>query len=64
MRTFTWVGYVLLLVVAFAAGLVGTVAAGRALIEATSIRLPGIEQPTQVPVGAPEHEPPLPTVEC
>jgi hypothetical protein len=64
MRTLTWVGYVVLLVGAFAVGLIGTIAAGRAFLAATSSPLPAFEQPTQVPVGAPERAPVLPTVEC
>lgn len=64
MRTVSWIGYVILLVAAFTIGLIGTVAAGRALIRAASNTTPAsIDQPTQMPLGVPQSAP-LPTIEC
>ena len=64
MRTLSWVGYILLLVAAFAIGMVGTVAAGRALLSSAATPIPALSpQPTQLPVGTPEGVS-VPTVEC
>ncbi len=64
MRTVSWIAYVVLLVAAFAIGMIGTVAAGRALLHPASDTTPAsVDQPTQMPIGAPESAP-LPTVEC
>ncbi len=64
MRRAFWIGYVFLLLAAFTIGLIGTVAAGRALLHTVSDTAPAsIDQPARMPLGAPGGTP-LPTIEC
>lgn len=64
MRT---LGYLLLLLVAFVVGMVGTVAASRAVVSAATKPTPTMQQPSgspaRAPIVRPEHERPV-TTEC
>ena len=56
-------GYLLLLALAFAIGLVGTIAASQAVLVRAARQKPALEKPVQLP-AAPVRKDQRPTTEC
>ena len=56
-------GYLLLLALAFAMGLVGTVAASQAVLSRATRQKPALEKPVQLP-ASPVTKDGRPTIEC
>jgi hypothetical protein len=56
-------GYLLLLAIAFAVGLLGTIAASQAVLSRASRQKPALEKPVQLP-ASPVRKDQRPTVEC